>query len=134
MAKFEDRHIERRKYIRLPAPIRLTYTNVDSGRTHNADVKDISPEGVRFETQDKALGSSDNLELKLDIPNAPNSVHAKGTVVWKEKLSLEDTSPFDFGIEFSEIEDDNKNTFLKFLCDLIYNLPEGARHGGKKVA
>ena len=134
MAKFEDRHIERRKYIRLSAPIRLTYTNIDNGRVHNTDIKDISAEGMRFETRDKALNISDNLELKLDIPNMPNPVHAKGTVVWKEKLSLEDDSPFDFGIEFSEIEDDNKNTFLKFLCDLIYNLPEGAKHGGKKSA
>ena len=43
-------------------------------------------------------------------------------MVWIKQLSLEDDAPYDIGIELTEIEEDNKNTFLKFLCDLIYNL------------
>jgi len=51
-------------------------------------------------------------------------VHAKGKVIWIKQLSLEDDAARDVGIELIEIEEDNKNTFLKFLCDLIYNLPK----------
>ena len=123
---------ERRRYVRLFTPIIITYVNLTSGKIHNADTKDISAEGIRFQAADKSLGTSDIIELKLNIPDAPNSVHAKGRIMWKEKLTLEDSSPFDFGVEFIEIEEDNKNTFLKFLCDLIYNLPEGVKNAGKK--
>ena len=50
----------------------------------------------------------------------------------KKKLSLEDNSPFDVGTELVDIEEDNKNTFLKFLCDLIYNLPEERKDAKNK--
>jgi hypothetical protein len=42
------------------------------------------------------------------IPEAPNPVHAKAKVIWKKKISLEDAAPFDCGLEFTEIEEDNK--------------------------
>jgi len=132
MTKIGDRPVERRRYIRLFVPIGIIYTNLSEGKIHNADTKDISAEGVRFEAADKLLNKSDLIELRLNIPGAPNPVHTRGRVMWKEKLTLEDNSPFDFGVEFLEIEEDNKNTFLKFLCDLIYNLPEGIKHAGKK--
>jgi hypothetical protein len=73
------------------------------------------------------LNESSVAELKLDLPGTQNPVHAKGIVVWKKKISLEDRSPYDVGIEFSEIEEDNKNTFLKFFCDHIYNIKEQKR-------
>ena len=74
------------------------------------------------------------LEIKLDIPEVPNPVHAKGKIMWKKKLSLEDNAPFDIGAELLDIEEDNKNTFLKFLCDLIYNLPEGKKDAKNRRA
>ncbi len=132
MAKTDERPSERRKYIRLFTPISIAYVNSADGKMHNADTKDISAEGIRFTAADKALNASDVIELKLNILGAPNSVHAKGRIMWKERMTLEDNSPFDFGVEFIEIEEDNKNTFLKFLCDLIYKLPEEIKHAGKK--
>lgn len=132
MTKVNPEFSERRKYIRLFTPIRVVYAGLENGKNHNADTKDISAEGIRFQALDKALNAPDVIELKLDIPGAPNPVHAKGKIVWKEKLTLEDDSPCDFGVEFIEIEEDNKNTFLKFLCDLVYNLPEDKKHANKK--
>lgn len=132
MTKIEPRPFERRRYIRLSAPIKVTYNSIADGKIHSADTKDVSPEGMRFQAADKVLKQPDVIELKLGIPGADNPVHATGKIIWKEKLTLEDDSPFDFGVEFIEIEEDNKNTFLKFLCDLIYNLPEGKKHAEKK--
>ena len=132
MTKIREKLVERRSFIRLREPIRITYTIADNDKVYNVTAKDISADGLRFQTSYKGIKEGNLLEMKLDIPNVANPVHAKGRVMWKKKLSLEDNAPFDVGTELVEIEEDNKNTFLKFLCDLIYNLPEDARDAKKK--
>jgi hypothetical protein len=124
-AKIKNELMERRRYIRLDTPVNIAYSIPEKNKVGNAVAKNISADGLRFETQDKDINAGSSIELKFTIPSAPNPVHAKGKVVWKKKISLEDMAPYDVGIEFTEIEDDNKNTFLKFLCDLIYNLSKG---------
>ena len=123
MLKRKNDLIERRKYLRLPTPIKVTYTLFGDDRIHTAVTRNISTDGISFQTRDKSLQEAGSIELKLDISDAGNPVHAKGTVIWKRMSSLEDDAPFDVGVGFSEIEEDNKNTFLKFLCDLMYNFP-----------
>lgn len=120
--KIKDRLIERRRYIRLKTPIPVTYTVPETGSVYSAMTKDISADGLRLESDAKDIKVSQIIELKLEISQAHNPVHVKGKIVWKKRLTLEDNAPYDLGIEFTEIEEDNKNTFLKFLCDLIYSL------------
>ena len=122
--KMKDKLVERRKYIRLRIAIPVTYTSRDTDVIHSTATKDISVDGVRLETTVKGINKGSVLELKLELYGTLNPVHAKGKVIWVKELSLEDGSPSDMGIEFIEIEEDNKNTFLKFLCDLIYSLPK----------
>ena len=122
--KIQDKLVERRKYIRLEAPVTITYAVADSNALYTATTKNISADGLRFETHDKALAPGSMIDLTLKISGMGSPVHAKGKIVWQKKMTLEDGMPFDVGVEFTEIEDDNKNTFLKFLCDLIYNLPK----------
>ena len=122
--KMRDRLVERRKYIRLKTPVSVTYTAPNTGIVHSSVTKDISADGLRLETKARDIEKGALLELKLELYGGNNPVHAKGKVVWIKQLSLEDDAPCDMGIEFTEIEEDNKNTFLKFLCDLIYNLPK----------
>lgn len=132
MAKAKYTFTERRRYTRLQTPINLSYALSDENRIYNAATKDISADGLRFETPVKTLQQSNVLELKLNIPGAPNPVHGRARVIWKKKISLEDRAPFHLGLEFIEIEEDNKNTFLKFLCDLIYNLPKEIEYAKRK--
>lgn len=122
MGKAKDSLIERRRYVRLQTPIEISCALPGTGRVLNASTKNISADGMRFETQNKTIKESDILEIKMMIPHAPNPVHAKSKIVWKKRISLEDGAPFDCGLEITEIEEDNKNTFLKFLCDLIYDI------------
>jgi c-di-GMP-binding flagellar brake protein YcgR len=120
--KIKGQLIERRRYIRLKTPIPVTYTVPETGSMYNAVTKDISADGLRLESDARDIKEDGIIELRLDISGAHNPVHAKGKVVWKKRLSLEDNAPYDVGVEFTEIEEDNKNTFLKFLCDLVYTL------------
>jgi hypothetical protein len=120
--KARDRLIERRRYIRLKTPVSVTYTSSNTGISHSSVTKDISADGLRLEAKPGEIEKGSLLELKMELYGANNPVHAKGKVIWVKQLSLEDGAPCDVGIEFTEIEEDNKNTFLKFLCDLIYNL------------
>jgi c-di-GMP-binding flagellar brake protein YcgR len=126
--KIRDRLVERRRYIRLKAPVSVTYTTPDTGIVHNSMTKDMSADGIRLETKARDIKEGSVLELKLELSGGNNPVHAKGKVVWMKQLSLEDGAPYDMGVEITEIEEDNKNTFLKFLCDLIYNLPKESKN------
>ena len=120
MVKKGDVFVERRKYIRLSTPISISYAIPGDNSLANVVTKNISADGLRFEAHDKKLKESGIIEIKMNFPGTVNPVHAKGEVIWKKKISLEDRAPFDFGIEFTEVEEDNKNTFLKFFCDLLY--------------
>ncbi len=132
MTKLRDKLVERRRFIRLQKPIGVAYTASGSDKVCSVMAMNISADGLRFQTMDKGLKEGDALEMKLDVPEVENPIHAKGKVMWKKKLSLEDDTPFDVGAEITGIEEDNKNTFLKFLCDLIYNLPEDKRDAKKR--
>ena len=103
---------ERRRFIRLTTPINISYVAPEQNKVLQAVSKDISALGVRFETKEK-IKEGATLELTLELPK----------LVWSKRISLEDSSPYDVGVEFIKIEEDNKNTFLKYLCDLIYNRP-----------
>ena len=111
---------ERRRYVRLETPIAISYVLPDASTILHTSTKNVSADGIRLQTIDRSIKEADIITLNLHISGAVNPVHARGTVIWKKRISLEDGAPYDIGVEFTEIEEDNKNTFLKFLCDLMY--------------
>ena len=110
---------ERRKFTRYSIPLKIAYVLDGQNTMHKGVTKNISSLGIRFESNEERREGS-GLELKLELPKAPNPVHAQGKLVWVRKQNLADNSPFDIGMEFLKVEEDNKNTFLKFMCDLAY--------------
>ncbi len=119
MIYFPDVGQERRKYLRIEAPINIRIID-SSNAVQETQTKDISPLGLRFETKKGGMDINEEVELKIEMPDTLSSVHASAKVVWKKKLSTENGAPFDIGCEFARIEEDNKNTFLKYFCDLLY--------------
>jgi c-di-GMP-binding flagellar brake protein YcgR len=119
---------ERRKYIRLEIPVEVAYVPAGEKLLRKTDTKNISAEGIRV-TSPESMDVGAALEIKLSFENLPNPVHLRGKVKWVKKLSSEDEAPFDIGIEFTGIEEDNKNTFLKLLCDLLYAQAEKMSKG-----
>jgi len=110
--------MERRKYLRIDAPIQVRIITKDN-HVDTTYVKNVSPLGMRFKS-DKKLEQGEMLELTLLLTETKNPVHIYGKVVWQNKNASEGDSAYDVGCEFIKIEEDNKNTFLKYFCDLIY--------------
>lgn len=109
---------ERRRYIRLEVPISIIIRQQKQAqKEYRVSSKNISASGTMVELEGQ-LQIGEPLELKLIMPGAPNPVHADGEVIWITKEP--DKNIFNTGIKFVKIEEDNKNTFLKFLCDSIY--------------
>jgi len=120
---------ERRQYLRVQTPLLIRIIGKNN-LVEQTETKDISPLGLRFAIEAGVLEINDRIELRIEIPNALSPVHANAKVVWKKDLATrEDGKSTDIGCEFIDIEEDNKNTFLKYFCDLLY---ERGQEAGKK--
>lgn len=108
---------ERRRFVRIEVPLRLLVEL--NGRTEEVQTKNISPVGIRFQISAE-LDTAKDLHLKLFIPILGKPIDLVAKIVWQSKISLEDSSPFDVGVEIMDICEENKNVFLKYLCDLLY--------------
>lgn len=111
---------ERRGYIRTNTSVRLSVNLEDkaAAKTVIAVTRNISATGLLIET-DESLPIGSNVSIDIDTPKANNPIHCTGKVVWAAPIA--NSEKFNLGIELMDIEEDNKNTFLKFLCDTIYN-------------
>jgi c-di-GMP-binding flagellar brake protein YcgR len=77
----------------------------------------ISASGMMVEL-DTDLPVGAKTKIEIIAPSTSNPIHCIGQIVWCTASGS--PSSFNCGVEFVSIEEDNKNTFLKFLCDLIY--------------
>ena len=120
---------EKRRFIRFDIALKVAYIVQRDPKTEKlGTTKDVSAAGMQLLTGDK-LELGDKVDLKIFVPDALNPAHLKGIVVWVKDLEHARTHSYSTGIDFGKIEEDNKNTFLKFLCDLMY-----AKIGNKKKA
>ncbi len=109
---------ERRRFLRIEVPLKVKLMSGD--RVDKITTKNISPVGLRFELT-RELNESNQLTMSLYLPSSERPIHLIGKVVWQNKSSLEDNAPYDIGVEIVEIDDKDKNSFLKYLCDLLYS-------------
>ena len=112
---------ERRRYIRTetPIPTKVSIKQGDMVEEIQAQSKNISATGIMVETE-KQISSDTEVELSLTPAGTPNPIHISAKVVRSEQIKGQNL--FNTGLEFTKIEEDNKNTFLKYLCDVIYKL------------
>jgi c-di-GMP-binding flagellar brake protein YcgR len=116
---------EQRNYIRtdISVPVMVyTQRKSDTG-TISAKAWNISASGMMIKADAKL---NIGIEADIDIAPAgiPNPIHCKGKVIWVSGARGTEGG-YNYGIEFIYIEEDNKNTFLKFLCDTIYKSAKG---------
>ncbi|MBL7158792.1 MAG: PilZ domain-containing protein [Candidatus Omnitrophica bacterium] len=118
---------ERRRHLRIKALSRIRVISKGS-IIHQTVAKDISPLGVRLEVPAGDMKVNDTIELKIEMPKLLAPVHAKAKIVWKRDIPEKAGGLCDIGCEFTKIEEDNKNTFLKFFCALLQEEEEKLKH------
>jgi len=115
---------ERRRFVRIEVPLQVLVKVGDFAE--EVVTKNVSPVGLRFEIS-RSLKESGEVALALCLPTTDEPIRLTGRVVWQNKTSLEDNAPYDVGIEVVDIEDGDKNIYLKYLCDLLYDSTYKAR-------
>jgi len=118
---------EKRRFIRFSIALKVAYIVQKELRIEKlGTTKNVSAQGMQLLTGDK-LEPGDKVDLKIFVPEALNPAHMKGIVMWSKDPESTKGHSYSIGIDFGKVEEDNKNTFLKFLCDLMY-----AKIGDKK--
>ncbi|MFA4991479.1 MAG: PilZ domain-containing protein [Candidatus Omnitrophota bacterium] len=113
---------EKRRFIRFYIALKVNYILQKDPKTEKiGTTKDVSAGGLQLLTSEQ-LEAGGKVDLKIFLPDALNPVHLKGVVMWSKELGQAKgpAHSHSAGIEFGKIEEDNKNTFLKFLCGQMY--------------
>jgi len=111
---------EKRRFIRFDTSLKTNYITRSGPRTEKTGItKDVCAGGIQLLTEEE-LKAGSKLALKIFTPDALNPTHLNGTVTWSREISSGKKLSYSAGIEFVDIEEDNKNTFLRFLCGLMY--------------
>ncbi len=110
---------EKRRFIRFNIALKVAYIVRREPKIEKfGTTRDISAQGMQLLTSDK-IKPGDKLDLKIFLPEALNPAHIRGVAVWSKEPEAAKSHSYNAGIDFEKIEEDNKNTFLKFLCGLM---------------
>ena len=105
---------EKRKYIRIQAPIIVTYKIQDqSSESKKAVCKDFSEGGVRFPVYEQ-ININTPLEIYIETPFDTLPIFVKGRVVWIKPLSSKEGHElYEMGVEFTEINPFDKKRLVQ---------------------
>jgi hypothetical protein len=110
--------IDRRKFPRAQCRCVITIETKDASKTIPTITENIGAGGIcAILNEDLGLFRGVNVELELDSGGSAN-LSCTGTVVWvvkKRDAKIKGTIQFDTGIEFVDIEDDEKERITKFV-------------------
>jgi c-di-GMP-binding flagellar brake protein YcgR len=107
---------EKRKFVRLKAPIGLLYRRVSKLRRHRQTqslVRDLSIAGVRFGVKED-LRHGDLVEVDIQIPHLVEPVHAVGEVVWFSRAEAA-RGGNEAALRFRDIEPADLNHILEYV-------------------
>ena len=108
---------ENRKYIRLQAPIGISYTSIKKHKKPGATrslVKDISGGGLRIMAKEELM-SGELLEMEIQIPHLQDSIHAIGEVVWYFSWKEKERETREAGVRFRDIEPEDLHRILEYV-------------------
>ena len=109
--------IEKRKFIRLKAPIGVAYKLVKKNvrpRTYASFSKDIGGGGVRIFVKEE-LRSGDLLELQIRIPHLEEPIRAIGEVMWYAVSKDRANETREAGVRFRDIDPGDLHAILEFV-------------------
>jgi c-di-GMP-binding flagellar brake protein YcgR len=106
--------IERRKFIRLQAPIGISYKPMKKGRAPKPTIsliRNIGGGGIRFVVREE-LRMGELIEMKIEIPNVTGPIRAVGEVIWFEGSA---DGSGEAGIRFREIDAKDLHRILEYV-------------------
>jgi len=110
---------EKRYFIRFDISLKVVYVVQKEIKLEKPGVsRNVSAGGMQLLTSEK-LEAGDRIDLKIFVPDGLNPAHIKGLVVWSKEIEPSEGYAYSAGVNFEKIEEDNKNTFLKFLCGMM---------------
>ncbi|MCG3175975.1 MAG: hypothetical protein MOGMAGMI_00913 [Candidatus Omnitrophica bacterium] len=105
--------IERRKYVRLQAPLGIRYRTASGrGDEHRALVRNLSGGGLSLAVRCD-LREGDLLRVSLEIPHLESPVDALAEVVWLEPAMREPSR--EVGLKFRDIEAESLRHILEYV-------------------
>ena len=102
--------LEKRKFVRLKAPIGVTYKLIKKHRkqrSHSSFIEDLSAGGLSL-TVKEDLRQGDLLEMTIQIPHLREAVQAIGEVAWifpSRKI----------GVRFRDVESSDLKHVLEYI-------------------
>lgn len=109
--------IEKRKFVRLQAPIGVIYKPAKKNRRQKPSpslVKNISGGGVRIFVKEE-VRCGDLLDLQIEIPHLEHPIHALGEVVWYHSLKEKDRQVNEAGIRFRDIHPKDLHRIFEYV-------------------
>lgn len=109
--------VERRKYPRFQLVVNASYKILDSSTFKPGKTRDISAEGVCFESQeDFKVGTYVALEIDLEDNMPP--INLAGRIRWSQEMRITEVKEKRFinGVELIDIAKSDEGRFLKYYC------------------
>lgn len=109
--------IERRKFIRLQAPIGVVYKVLKKSRRPKPApslIRNIGGGGVCIIAKED-MRSGDLLDMQIQIPHLKETIHAVGEIVWFDHFRERDREIREAGVRFRDIEPKDLHRILEFV-------------------
>ena len=121
---------DERKFKRLPIELSARYLKENEKEWKGCTIINISREGMGIEVYVRErIPENSTLQLDIDVPEKDNSIKVKGILRWIKELQEE--MDFVGGIEFSEIDAEDKWTLLSCAYDVWPEKERGYHHSPK---
>lgn len=110
--------VERRKYPRFQLKVNASYEAVSYKDIKLSKTRDISAEGVCFESHEK-FNIGTQVNLKVDLADELSPVNLVGEIRWSEGIKDPNLKEKMFinGIKLIGIDKLDESRFLKYYCD-----------------
>jgi len=107
---------DRRKFKRFDTYMSVKYQSTEDASLQGISLsKDLCRNGIKINS-DKSMEMGTRLDLEINIPDDPKSIHTHGKVMWSRPSDGEDQG-FDQGVQLAEMDPVDKFRVL----DYAYN-------------
>ncbi|OGX16258.1 MAG: hypothetical protein A2166_03810 [Omnitrophica WOR_2 bacterium RBG_13_41_10] len=107
---------ERRRFVRIPENLQISYEIMPSVKSGAFITKNISQGGIRFFVHD-LIPKNSLLKIKLTIKNIPFSFDAMVKLIWiREEPQSE---RYEIGVEFVNLPKKSAKTLIAYIKDIL---------------